>query len=115
LWAEVGLVEGDVAERGAGAGGRVGAQVDVAAFLVAAEAAGDPGAHGPAFAEAALDGHAQAGVEGVLVGCGAVARGGSAGEPAAARVAAGLPARAVVRRGRERGGTGREPGDGQQQ
>src|SRR5690606_22299173 len=89
---EVGLVEGDVAERGAGAGGRVTAQVDVRAVLLAAEAAGDPGAHGPVLAEAAFDRDAQAGVEGILVGLGAIARGAFAGEPAAAQVAAELPA-----------------------
>src|SRR3546814_7008498 len=51
LVAEVGLVERDVAERGPGAGGRVGAQVGVGAVLFAAEAACHPGAHGPALAE----------------------------------------------------------------
>src|SRR3546814_5162752 len=68
LVAEVGLVERDVAERGAGAGGRIGAQVGVGAVLFAAEAARHPGAHGPALAEAALDGEPEPRVEGFRVG-----------------------------------------------
>src|SRR5690606_18735370 len=92
---EVGLVEGDVAEGGAGAGRRVAAQVDVGAVLVAAEAARDPRAHPPALVEAAFGGQPQARVERVLLALAAVARGALAGEPAAAQVAAELPAGGV--------------------
>src|SRR5690606_29914028 len=111
---EVGLVEGDVAERGAGPGRRVTAQIGSRAVLLAAEAACDPGADGPVFAKATFDRDPQAGIEGVLVGLGAIACGAFAGEPATAQVAADLPAGVIGRRGGQGDGSGRQAGDDQQ-
>src|SRR3546814_7376537 len=87
-------------------GGRVGAQVGVGAVLFAAEAACHPGAHGPALAEAALDGEPEPRVEGFRVGFGAVARGAFAGEVAATHVAAERPSGGVGRGCRDAGACG---------
>src|SRR5690606_19450092 len=92
LVAEVGLVQRDVAERGAGAGRRIATQVHVSAVLLTAETACHPGTHGPPLAQPLLEGQTQPGVERVLVGFGAVASGSFAGEVARAQVTAEVPA-----------------------
>src|SRR5690606_40814353 len=63
LVTDVGLVERDAAEGRAGARRRAAAQAGMGAALVAAEAAGDARTARPAYAEAALHRHAQAGDE----------------------------------------------------
>src|SRR5690606_477265 len=91
LVAQVGLVQGDVAEGGAGAGRGVAAQVEGVAVLVGSEAPGDAGPHLPALVQLVLQGQPDPRIERILVGLGAIARGALAGEPAAAEITAELP------------------------